>query len=88
VAWERRAAHPVVPLSLFTVRNFAAANLETVFVYGALTMTLLAIALYTQEVAGYSATAAGLVTLPSAIMSFLFARRVGRVSARIGPHLF
>jgi EmrB/QacA subfamily drug resistance transporter len=88
VAWERRAAHPLVPLSLFTVRNFAAANLETAFVYGALTMALLAIALYTQEVAGYSATAAGLVTLPSAIMSFLFARRVGRVAARIGPHLF
>jgi MFS family permease len=58
------------------------------FVYGALTMGTLAIGLYTQEVAGYSATAAGLVTLPSPLMSFLFARRVGGMAARIGPHVF
>ena len=37
-------------------------------------MGLLAIALYTQEVAGYSATVAGLATLPTPVMSFLFAR--------------
>jgi len=45
-------------------------------------------ALYTQEVAGYSATAAGLITLPSPVMSFLFARRVGGMAARIGPRMF
>ena len=45
---------------------------ENDFVYGALTMGSLAIALYTQEVAGYSATVAGLATLPSPILSFLF----------------
>jgi EmrB/QacA subfamily drug resistance transporter len=88
LAWERRAPHPMMPLSLFRVRNFAGANLATAFVYGALTMGTLAIGLYTQEVAGYSATAAGLVTLPSPLMSFLFARRVGGMAARIGPHVF
>jgi hypothetical protein len=40
-------------------------------------MGSLFIALYTQEVAGYSATVAGLVTLPSPIISVVFARRVG-----------
>ncbi|HUH67642.1 MAG TPA: MFS transporter [Mycobacterium sp.] len=88
VAWERRAPHPMVPLGLFTIRNFAGANLGTAFVYGALTLGSLGIALYTQEVAGYSATVAGLVTLPSPVMSFLFARRVGGVAARIGPRMF
>jgi EmrB/QacA subfamily drug resistance transporter len=88
VAWERRARYPMLPLRVFTNRNFAGANLATAFVYGALTLGSLAIALYTQEVAGYSATVAGLATLPTPVMSFLFARRVGAVAARIGPRIF
>ena len=88
VAWERRAPHPMLPLGLFATRNFVGANLATAFVYGALTMGSLAIALYTQEVAGYSATVAGLATLPSPVMSFLFARRIGGLAARIGPRIF
>ena len=88
VAWERRTPHPMLPLGLFTIRNFAGANLATAFVYGALTLGSLAIALYTQEVAGYSATVAGLATLPIPVISFLFARRVGGMAARIGPRIF
>jgi EmrB/QacA subfamily drug resistance transporter len=88
VAWQRRAPHPMVPLSLFTTRNFAGANLVTAFVYGGITMGSLAIALYLIEVAGYSATAAGLITLPSPIISLLFARGVGGMAARIGPRIF
>jgi EmrB/QacA subfamily drug resistance transporter len=88
VAWQRRAPHPMVPLGLFTIRNFAGANLVTAFVYGGITMGSLAICLYLQEVAGYSATAAGLITLPSPILSLLFARRVGGMAARIGPRIF
>ncbi len=88
VAWQRRARHPMVPPGLFTTRNFTGANLVTAFVYGGITMGSLAIALYLIEVAGYSATAAGLITLPSPIMSLLFARRVGGLAARIGPRIF
>jgi EmrB/QacA subfamily drug resistance transporter len=88
VAWQRRAPHPLVPLDLFTTRNFASANLTTAFVYGALAMGSLAISLYVQEVAGYCATVAGLVTLPSPVMSFLFAKRVGARAATIGPRVF
>ncbi len=88
VAWERRAPHPLVPLDLFTIRNFLGANLVTAFVYGALTMASLAVALYTQEVAGYCATVAGLVTLASPVMSFLFAKRIGVLATRIGARIF
>ncbi|OBH01953.1 MFS transporter [Mycobacterium sp. E2699] len=88
VVWQRRTPHPMVPLSLFTTRNFAGANLVTAFVYGGITMGSLAIGLYLQEVAGYSATAAGLTTLPSPIMSFLFARGVGGMAARLGHRIF
>ena len=88
VAWQRRAPHPMVPPGLFTVRNFAEANLVTAFVYGGIAMGSLAIALYLQEIAGYSATVSGLITLPSPVLSFLFARRVGGLAARMGPRIF
>jgi EmrB/QacA subfamily drug resistance transporter len=88
VAWERRAPNPMVPLQLFATRNFAAGNLATAFVYGGLTLGSIAIALYLQEVAGYPAIAAGLMTLPTPIASLLFARRVGDAAARIGPRVF
>ncbi len=88
VAWERRAPHPMLPLDLFANRNFAGANLTTAFVYGGLAMGSLSITLYVQEVAGYSATAAGLATLPSPVISLLFARHVGQMAARIGPRIF
>ena len=88
IPWERHAPHPMLPLNLFANRNFAGANLTAAFVYGGLSMGSLSIALYTQEVAGYSATVAGLVTLPSPIISVVFARRVGAIAARIGPRLF
>jgi EmrB/QacA subfamily drug resistance transporter len=88
VAWQRRARHPMVPPALFAIRNFTGANLVTAFVYSGITMGSLAITLYLMEVAGYSATAAGLITLPSPIMSLLFARGVGGLAARIGPRIF
>jgi MFS family permease len=88
VMWQRRARHPMVPVGLFTARNFAGANMVTAFVYAGITMGSLGIALYLIEVAGYSATAAGLITLPSPIMSLLFARGVGGMAARIGPRIF
>jgi EmrB/QacA subfamily drug resistance transporter len=87
-AWERRTSRPMLPLGLFTVRNFAGANLAAAFVYGALMLGSLAIALYIQEVGGYSATVAALITLPTPVLSFLFARRVGHAAARIGPRVF
>lgn len=88
VSWQHRSRCPMLPLPLFAFRNFAAANLVTAFVYGGLTLGSLAVALYTQEIGGYSATAAGLATLPIPALSFVFARHVGRIAARIGPRAF
>ena len=88
VAWQRRARYPMVPPGLFRARNFTGANLVTAFVNGGIAMGSLAIALYLIEVAGYSATAAGLTTLPSPVISMLFARRIGAWSDRIGARVF
>lgn len=88
ITWERRARNPMVPPMLFGMRNFAGANLATAFIYAGLTMGSIAMALYLQEVAGYPALAAGLITLPTPIASLLFARRVGNAAARIGSRIF
>ncbi|MCV6964160.1 MFS transporter [Mycobacterium intermedium] len=88
VSCQHRSKSPMLPLQVFTFRNFAAANIVTAFVYGALTLGSLAVALFTQEVVGYSATATGLVTLPIPALSFLFARHVGRAAMRVGPRAF
>jgi EmrB/QacA subfamily drug resistance transporter len=88
VQCERRAAHPLIPPHLFSSHNFAGISLATAFVYGGLALGSLVITLYTQEVAGYSATVTGLATLPIPIMSFLFARHVGDAAARFGPRIF
>ncbi|OBI15354.1 MFS transporter [Mycobacterium sp. E2327] len=88
VTWQHRSRHPMLPLPLFTFRNFAVGNLVTALVYGGLTLGSLAVALYTQEIGGYSATMAGLATLPIPALSFVLARHVGRTAARVGPRTF
>lgn len=88
VWWQFRAAHPMVPMQLFSVRNFAIGNLATVFVYAGVSMGSLIISLFTQEVVGFSATEAGVATLPLPVLSFLLARKFGSLSARFGPRVF
>lgn len=86
--WERRVEHPMMPLSLFARRNFAVGNLVTVFFYAAISLGPLMITLFLQETVGLSATAAGVVTLPIPVLSFLLARRFGTLAGRFGPRLF
>lgn len=88
VTWQQRSRYPMLPLRLFTFRDFAAGNIVTALVYGGLTLGSLAVALYTQEIGGYSATVAGLATLPIPAVSFVLARHVGRIAARVGPRTF
>ena len=88
VAWERRAPQPMMPLDLFRTREFAVGNLATVGLYAALSLGTLTIPLVVQELAGLSATLAGLVTLPTTIVSLLFSRLFGTLAATHGPRLF
>ncbi|GIG53360.1 MFS transporter [Demequina activiva] len=81
-------AQPMLPLSLFAVRNFAWGNLSTAFVYGALSLSGFVIAVYLQEQAGLSATAAGLASLPITVIMILLSSRVGALAGRLGPRLF
>jgi EmrB/QacA subfamily drug resistance transporter len=86
--WERRAPEPMLPLSLFNARNFAMGNLATLFIYAAFSLGPFAITIFLQEAAGFSATLAGLATLPPTIMLVLLGSWFGGLSTRFGPRIF
>ncbi len=86
--WERRTPNPMMPPHIFAARNFAVGNLATVFLYAAVSLGMLLVALFLQETAGLSATEAGFATLPIPVLSFFLARRFGTLAGRHGPRLF
>jgi EmrB/QacA subfamily drug resistance transporter len=83
-----RRPHPLVPLSLFRIREFAVINLSTFLIYSALYVTQFYIAVLLQATLGYTATAAALVGLPTGILLFVLSSRVGAAAGRIGPKPF
>jgi EmrB/QacA subfamily drug resistance transporter len=84
---ERTSDHPMVPLEMFAVRNFSAANAMTLLVYAALGAVLFFLVLQLQTVGGYGPLGAGLATLPITICMLLLAARGGALAARIGPRV-
>jgi predicted MFS family arabinose efflux permease len=78
----------MLPLGLFRNRNFSATNVETFAVYGGLSAWGFFLALFLQQVAGYSPFRAGLATFPVTVVMFFHSRRAGRLSAAYGPRAF
>jgi predicted MFS family arabinose efflux permease len=78
----------MLPLRLFRRRNFTVTNIETLAVYGGLSTWGFFLALFLQQLAGYSPLRAGLATLPVTLVLFFISRYSGLLSMRYGPHLF
>ena len=87
LARERRAAAPMLPLSLFAERQFAATNAVTFIVYAALTGATFLLPVVLQVVSGYSPLASGLALLPLTVIMLALSARSGQLAARIGPRL-
>ena len=85
---QRTARSPILPLGIFTVRNFWTGNLSTFFVYAALSLNGFVVGVYLQQGAGLSATLAGLASLPATVLLIALSSPVGALSARVGPRLF
>lgn len=85
---ERRATQPMLPLGLFAVRNFWVGNVATFLIYGALSLGFFSVAVFLQQVAGYSATLAGFAMIPTSLLLIGLSSLFGRLSGRIGPRLF
>ncbi|MEN0085658.1 MAG: MFS transporter [Leifsonia sp.] len=85
---ETRVKQPMLPLGLFRVHNFWVGNISTFFVYGALSFGPLIVTLFLQQVAGFSAIAAGFVFIPSTLCMLLLSGFFGGLAGRYGPRLF
>jgi EmrB/QacA subfamily drug resistance transporter len=85
---QKLAKMPLMPLSLFTVRNFAVGNISTALVYGALSIGGFIISVFLQQVAGFPATLAALATLPMGILNISLSSLAGSLSGKWGPRLF
>ncbi len=86
--FERATRHPMLDFGLFRSRNFAAGNLATVAIYAGLTALTFLLTVFLQQVAGYSAVAAGTALLPVTVIMFTLSPVFGRLAARHGPRLF
>ena len=88
VAYEWRARDPMLPLGLFRRRNFSAGNVETFAMYAGLAVLFFFLALFLQQVGGYTPLQSGLATLPVTLVMFALSRRFGALADRHGPRLF
>ena len=84
---EARVKNPMVPLKLFRIRDFAGANILTLFLYAALSGMMFFFTLNLIQIQGYSATAAGAALLPFVVLMFSLSRWSGGLVDRFGARL-
>jgi EmrB/QacA subfamily drug resistance transporter len=88
IVFESRARAPMLPLALFSHRNFSVANAQTFAMYGGIGLLGFFVTIYLQQVAGYSALKSGVTGLiPTAVM-FSLSARMGRLADRYGARWF
>jgi EmrB/QacA subfamily drug resistance transporter len=88
LAWERRAASPMVPLALFRQRTFASTNAVSFFMYAGLFGALFLMSQFFQTCLGYSPLGAGLRLLPWSAPPMIIAPIAGVLADRYGNRPF
>jgi MFS family permease len=84
VAYERRAREPMLPLSLFASRTFAAGNAAIFFTFASLFVGVFFLAQLLQVAMGYDPLATGLRLLPWTATFITIAPVAGALADRIG----
>ncbi|HKJ61939.1 MAG TPA: MFS transporter, partial [Hyphomicrobiales bacterium] len=82
---ERRAADPIMPLSLFRNASFSGANLTTLLLYGSFSAVLFLLPFDLIERRGYAASEVGLILLPIGLVIGVGSRFAGKWSDTAGP---
>ena len=85
VAIELRVSAPMVEFALFKTRQFIGSNLVAFIITFAMMGTFFFMALYMQDILGYSALEAGIRFLPTTIVIAVVAPISGRLADRLGP---
>jgi EmrB/QacA subfamily drug resistance transporter len=88
IAWQRRAAHPMVPPALFRSRTFSAANAVSFFMYAGLFGALFLMSQLLQTGLGYSPLQAGIRLLPWTLPPMVIAPLAGTLADRHGNRPF
>ncbi|MER6790754.1 DHA2 family efflux MFS transporter permease subunit [Amycolatopsis mediterranei] len=84
VVWQRfNQREPLLPLQVFSNRNFSAGTLTAATVGFAMTGMFLPLVIYIQSVLGLSPTMGGLLTAPMSLLSGIVAPFVGRASDKV-----
>jgi EmrB/QacA subfamily drug resistance transporter len=88
VAWELRAAEPMLPMSFFAKRSFAVTNVASLSMYFGMFGSIFFLSQYMQNVLGNTPLQAGLKLLVWTGASMLVAPLAGVFSERFGSRLF
>jgi EmrB/QacA subfamily drug resistance transporter len=86
--WQRRAAHPMLPLHLFGSRRFSAGNAVIFFHWASALGTMFFLAQYLQTGLGYGPLATGLALAPWGLTTTVVPRWTGRLVGRFGERPF
>lgn len=82
---QKRAAFPLINLSLFKSRSFTFGNITAFINYGAFVSVGFILSLYLQYLKGYDPLTAGLIVSVQSIMMVLVSPFAGRLSDKIAP---
>jgi EmrB/QacA subfamily drug resistance transporter len=85
VAWELRAAEPMLPMRYFRSTAFAVGNTAAFLLYATLISSVFFLAQYLQVGLGFSPLGAGLRLSPWTVAVLIVAPVSGRFSDRVGP---
>ena len=85
VAWELRAAHPMLPMRFFRNHTFTLANIASMLMSFGMFGSIFLLAQFFQTVQGYSPLGSGLRILPWTAMPMVVAPIAGALSDRISP---
>lgn len=87
LAVQARAVEPMMPLGLFTSRQFSAVNAVTFVVYGGMAVVFFLLVVHLQQVVGYTPLVAGTSLVPITLLMLLLSPRAGALAEQIGPRL-
>jgi EmrB/QacA subfamily drug resistance transporter len=84
---EHHGRHPMLPLEIFSSRQFASANLVALLSFAALGGVMFLFVAFLQATLGYTALQAGAATLPITLLLLALSVPSGALAQRIGPRI-
>ena len=81
---ESRSKHPLMPLSIFKIRNLSGANLAQLPVTAAMFSMFFFISLYAQEILKFTPLETGLAFLPFTVVIALVSTNISRFFGKLG----